>query len=262
LRLVRHSITAHSANEIVSQRADEGPFFLSFQDTLAQRQVSRLTGIIETYTNTSMRFKRNQVEEAISRTVGERFAEPSPTLRARLKRLLDVDRNLKVGKAGSSKSARAPFAFYSKEPGGKGSEISFSIADACALLVGIRMLEHGWPQTFVVSGLRLIRPDLSRRHEDILNRLIRQRQSEPPPVGTVDFAHPDSDFLLVVSDGLSSNKASASPYLRLFDNQIQAFAFQMERVGRSCSWFPLEGQARMLHEHLLHSLPRRRGRGS
>jgi hypothetical protein len=206
-----------------------------------------------------MQFKRNQVEEAISRAVGERSAEPSSTLKMRLKRLLDVDRNLK---ASSSKSARAPFAFYSKEPGGKGTEISFSIADVCALLIGVRMLDHGWPQNLVVSGLRQIRLDLAHRHEQILKRPIFQRKSEPSQAGELAFTHPDSDFLLVISDSGRNSKSSGEPYLRLFDNQTQAFAFQMEKVGRSCSWFSLEGPARMLHEHLSNSLPKRRGRGS
>ena len=44
-----------------------------------------------------MLFKRNQVEEAISRAIGESSAEPSATLKARLKRLLDVDRKLAIG---------------------------------------------------------------------------------------------------------------------------------------------------------------------
>jgi hypothetical protein len=205
-----------------------------------------------------MQFKRNQLEEAISRTVGERSAKPSSALKARLKRLLDVDRNIEND---STNLKRSLFAFYHKEPGGKGSEISFSVADACALLMGIRMLEHGWPQKFVVSGLRLIRSELARRHEEILERPIGQRKLELPQVGEINFAHPDTDFLLVVSDSGSRNK-STDPYLRLFDNQIQAFAFQMEKAGRSCSWLSLEGPARTLNEHLLKSEPRRRGRGS
>jgi len=206
-----------------------------------------------------MNFKRNQVEEAISRTIGERSTAPSATLKARLKRLLDVDRNLKVA---SSKSANAPFAFYSKGSGGSGTEIRFSTADVCALLIGVRMLEHGWPQNLVVNSLRQIRRDLARRPEQILARPIRQQKSEPPQAGEMNLAHPESDFLLVVSDSGRSSGSSGEPYLRLFDNQSQAFAFQMEKVGRSCSWFSLEGPARILNEHLLNTQPRRRGRGS
>jgi hypothetical protein len=199
-----------------------------------------------------MLFKRNQIEEAISRAIGERSAKPSSTLRTRLKRLLDVDRKL------GDSSAR--FAFYAKTPGGKGAEISFSFADACALFIGMRMLEHGWPQNFVVSSLRHIRSDLTRRHEAILRRPVQQ--SAPPQTGAMAFPGSTSDFLLVVSDIRAPRKAPSEPYLRLFDDQVEAFAFQMKEVGRSCSWFSLEAPARVLHEQLLTSLPRRRGRGS
>lgn len=213
-----------------------------------------MTPVIETHIHASMLFKRNQVEEAISRAIGERSAEPSSTLKTRLKRLLDVDRNLATESA-------PRFAFYAKTPGGKGAEIWFSFADACALFIGVRMLEHGWPQNFVVSSLRLIRSDLGRRHEAILRR--PPQRPAPPQAGEMEFGGPTSDFLLVVSDIRTAGKKSSSePYLRLFDSQTEAFAFQMEEVGRSCSWFSLEGPARVLHEQLLTSLPRRRGRGS
>lgn len=211
-----------------------------------------LTLTIEASIDASMLFKRNQVEDAISRAIGERSAHPSSTLKTRLKRLLDVDRKL-------GKSA-ARFAFYAKTPGGKGAEITFSFADACALFIGVRMLEHNWPQNFVVSSLRHIRSDLARRHEAILRRPVQQPAA--PQTGAMAFAGPTSDFLLIVSDIRTPRKTPSEPYLRLFDNQAEAFTFQMEEVGRSCSWFSLEGPARLLHEQLLTSLPRRRGRGS
>lgn len=201
-----------------------------------------------------MLFKRNQIEEAISRAIGERTTKPSTTLKTRLKRLLDVDRSL------AAPSERR-FAFYAKAPGGRGAEISFSFADACALLTGLRMLEHGWPQNFVVSSLRPIRAELGRRHDAILRRPIQPQR--PPETGTIAFEGSSSDFLLVVSDiNLAGKKSAAEPYIRLFDNENEAFAFQMREAGRSCSWFALEGPARMLHEQLLTSLPRRRGRGA
>jgi hypothetical protein len=124
------------------------------------------------------------------------------------------------------------------------------------------MLEHGWPQNFVVSGLRSIRRDLTRRHEAILVKPVSQRSTEPGQPGELEIAYPASDFLLVVSDSGSGKNVASTPYLRLFDNQSQAFAFQMQKVGRSCSWFALEGPARELNHHLLHTLPKHRGRGS
>lgn len=201
-----------------------------------------------------MIFQRNQVEEAISRAIGERSAEPSSTLKTRLKRLLDVDRNLATESA-------PRLAFCAKTPGGKGAVTSFSFADACALFIGMRMLEHGWPQNFVVSSLRLIRSDLARRHEAILRRPAQPPKASPQ-AGEMEFGGPTSEFLLVVSDMRAVRKKSSEPYLRLFDSQTDAFAFQMDEAGRSCSWFSLEGPARILHEQLLRTLPRKRGRSS
>jgi hypothetical protein len=208
-----------------------------------------------------MMYKRNQVEEAISGTLGERSARPSSTLRTRLKRLLDLDRGLKRAPR-STDPERSNFAFYSSEPLGKGSEASFSAADVCALLVGVRMLEHGWPQNFVVYTLRRIRADLARRHELILMSPPFKKTPKQPQAGDLALTHPDSAFLLIVSDGRTSDGTSEGPYARLFDNQTEAFAFQMQKVGRSCSWFGLEGPARTLHQNLLRSLPRPRGRGA
>src|SRR4051812_18486262 len=97
-------------------------------------------------------YKRNQVEEAISRTVGEKSTKPSSELRTRLKRLLDLDRTLK--RVRSEGSGSANYAFYNKDAPGKGGEVLFSSYDAFALLTGLRMLNHGWPQNFVVTTLR------------------------------------------------------------------------------------------------------------
>jgi hypothetical protein len=201
-----------------------------------------------------MLYKRNQVEEAISRAIGESSAEPSATLKARLKRLLDVDRKLATG-------AGPRFAFCAKAPEGKGAITLFSFADACALFIGMRMLEHGWPQNFVVSSLRPVRADLSRRHEAILRRPVQLRKTLPE-AGEVEFGGPTSDFLLVVSDMRAARNKSSEPYLRLFDSETEAFKFQLEEAGRSCSWFSLEGPARILHQQLSTSLPRKRGRAS
>ena len=69
-------------------------------------------------------------------------------------------------------------------------------------------------------------------------------------------------FLVVVSDIRSARTKSSEPYLRLFDSETEAFKFQLDVAGRSCSWFSLEGPARILHQQLSTSLPRKRGRAS
>jgi hypothetical protein len=73
---------------------------------------------IEDYNDISMQFKRNQVEEAIFRTLNARDARVDE-LRFRLKRLLVTDRRL-GRKAKSGAAWERQSAFYSHEPPGSG----------------------------------------------------------------------------------------------------------------------------------------------
>jgi len=61
-----------------------------------------------------MRYKRNQVEKAISRVFETGSAKPSLGLRTRLKRLLETDRGLGRSKRSADPKC-ANFAFYSME---------------------------------------------------------------------------------------------------------------------------------------------------
>jgi hypothetical protein len=206
-------------------------------------------------------YKRNQVEEAISRTVGERAAQPSSELRTRMKRLLDLDRGLKRA-ARSADPERANYAFFSQDAPGRGGEVLFSDYDAFALLTGSRMLDHGWPQTFVVTTLRRVRQELESRHTKILKTNYRNVVRPPPQAGDMAIGNPDAPFLLVVSDDKTMDQPAGGPYALIFENQEKAFRFQMEKAGRSCSWFGLETPARELAKNLVASLPRQRGRSS
>jgi hypothetical protein len=111
--------------------------------------------------------KRNQVEEAISRVLEPNSGEPTAELCTRLKRLLDTDRAL--GRSPKSIDAEeANYAFYSDEPPGSGIEVWFSGYEAFALLTGLRLMKHEWPQGFAVSIMRRVRPDLERQHTRIM----------------------------------------------------------------------------------------------
>ena len=102
--------------------------------------------------------KRNQVEEAIARVFEPGSAKPSSIMRTQLKRLLDTDRVL--GAKRSADPERANFAFYSMDMLGRGIESWFSDYEAFALLTGLLLMRHGWPQGFVVALLRRVRPAL------------------------------------------------------------------------------------------------------
>jgi hypothetical protein len=106
-----------------------------------------------------MSYKRNQVEEAIAHLIVPNCEKPSSELRTRIKRLLDLDRSM--GRKLRYKDAEeANFAFFSEKSPGTGADISFSKYEAFALSNGLRILEHGWPQSFAVSIMRRARwPD-------------------------------------------------------------------------------------------------------
>jgi hypothetical protein len=104
--------------------------------------------------NTSMQYKRNQVEEAIFRTLGARNARID-ALKFRLKRLLVTDRRL-VRDPDSDEQGDQHYAFYSRDPPGSGTEVMFSPYEAFALLAAVMLLEHGLPQASVVKVMRRV----------------------------------------------------------------------------------------------------------
>src|SRR5947209_6859606 len=106
-----------------------------------------------------MRYKRNQIQEAIARLIEPGTVNPGAQTRARLKRLLEADRGLGRSKR-SADPERANFAFFSMDAPGRGVEIWFCEYEAFALLTGLRLMQHGWPQGFAVSVLRRVRPEL------------------------------------------------------------------------------------------------------
>src|SRR5262245_10190919 len=111
-----------------------------------------------------MRYKRNQIEEAISHLLEPQSSRPTPGLRTKLRRLLETDRAL----ATSEDANGAGFAFFSAEPPGRGVEIWFSSYEAFALLNGLQLMRHGWPQAKAVSVMRRVRPDLEEQHRRVL----------------------------------------------------------------------------------------------
>ena len=115
-----------------------------------------------------MRYKRNQVEEAIVRTLGAEDARVNE-LKLKMKRLLVTDRRLGRGNRSDVKVGRR-YAFYGQKPQGSGVEVMFSGYEAFALLAALVVLEHGIPQAKVVSILREIRSDFEAAHRDILQK--------------------------------------------------------------------------------------------
>jgi hypothetical protein len=114
------------------------------------------------------RFKRNQVEEAIFRTLGAQ-GERVDELRFRIKRLLVTDRHSGCD-AHSEEEGDRHYAFFSQKPPGSGTEVKFSGYEAFALLAATMLLEHGLPQGAVVKVMRQVRARLEIAHAQTLKK--------------------------------------------------------------------------------------------
>jgi hypothetical protein len=211
-------------------------------------------------------YKRNQVGEAISAVLDPRSMAPTAELLTRLKRLLDTDRAL--GRVRRSKDqGRANYAFYSADAPGSGVEVWFSSYEAFALLNGIRLMGHRWPQGFAVLVMRRIRRDLEREHARILNlnpkELFDQdaimRNASP---GDMAFDVTDPVLLTIVSRPGSTPDAEIEPWeCGIGRGPSAAMSFWRAAGGIGlATMFELAAIAHRLEDALKRTEPTRRGR--
>jgi hypothetical protein len=213
-------------------------------------------------------YKRNQLEEAISGVLEPRSQGPTSELRTRLKRLLETDRLLGRSPR-SADPERANYAFYSADPPGSGIEVWFSEYEGFALLNGLRLMAHGWPQGFAASVMRRVRPDLERQHARILEQdakllfdqeAIRRDARE----GDLAFDNTDPVLLMIVSkSGVAPNDQGEPHGCAICRGPNDALKFASKTSGGTGAWtmFELATSAHRLSEALGRTEPRHRGRG-
>jgi hypothetical protein len=213
-----------------------------------------------------MSYKRNQVEEAIARIFFPNCEKPPSELRTRIKRLLELDRSM-GRKLRSNDPEEANFGFFSEEAPGTGADISFSEYEAFALLNGLRIMGHRWPQGFAVSIMRRVRPALEREHARTLRQdpsklfdwqAIRAR-ARP---GDIAVDNTDPVFLTVASktEGVPDEPQTA-PLAAVCRGYGEVSAFSRDVGASSVTFFEVATLAHKLHESLMKTEPRRRGRG-
>lgn len=211
-------------------------------------------------------FKRNQIEEAIAHLSGEDGRKHGAALRTRIKRLLDTDRSLSRNPR-SRNPEENQYAFYSEDSPGKGVEIWFSEYEAFAVQLGLRLLAHGWPQTFVVSVLRRERPALEVQHRRILTQnpaaLFNEKELlKNARPGDLAFNNIDPVFLVIVSPTMSIHDDLRQLSTAVCHGLREVGLFQKQKNAISTSFFELVGPAHALHLALSQSQPRKRGRGA
>jgi hypothetical protein len=210
-------------------------------------------------------YKRNQIEEALSRAFGERSAKPSSELRTRVKRLLEMDRSLRRN-ARSANPEVANFAFYHSDSPGRGVEVWFSDYEAFALMIGLRLLQHGWPQSFPVAILRRLRPELEREHARILKqdpailfdeKAIRQK-ARP---GDLYFGNTDPVLLAIVSGQQPAKEGGTeTPPCAICRGMQDVSKLLKQEAARSWTLHELVTPAHALLFQLSRAQPRKRGR--
>jgi hypothetical protein len=211
-----------------------------------------------------MRFKRNQVEEAIVRTLreGARVGQ----LKLRTKRLLVTDRRLRRGKP-SDDRADHRYAFYSQRPQGSGVEVMFSGYEAFALLAALIILEHGIPQAKVVSILQEIRSDFEAAHREILQKDPNElfdpqsvRAMASPGLISVDSTAPV--FLAFVKLDIGKGRVHAYIAVCRGLKELGKFLKEHSVPGSGATYFEFTRLMHALAGNLLQTRPIKRGRST
>jgi hypothetical protein len=214
-----------------------------------------------------LEYKRNQIEEAISAVLEPKSQGPTADFRTRLKRLLETDRALGRTKR-SSNPELASYAFYSADPPGSGVEVWFSEYEAFALLNGLRLMAHGWPQGFAVSVLRRVRADLEIQYARILKldpkSLFDQKAIwKDAKEGDMAFDNTAPVLLTIVSKSAEGPDAQGEPLsCAICDGPGEAMKWVQETSGghHGFTMFELVNAAHSLTRKLAGTEPRHRGR--
>jgi len=216
-----------------------------------------------------VRYKWNQVEESIGRTLGAndaRFRE----LKLRLKRLLVTDRRLGRRKRRLGNKAGSRYAFYSQEAPGSGTEVMFSDYEAFALLAALRVLEHGIPQATVVDILRQVRWDLETAYTESMQKDPRELFD---PEAVLAMARPgmiaaDSTnpvflaFVKLSGSAVSDGKVRALVTVCRGHDELTAFIRKHSAPSVGATFFEFVGLMHKLANNLSQTQPIKRGRST
>ena len=128
-------------------------------------------------------YQRSQVEQAIARVeglAGKDGIVPA-ALRSNVKRLLDIDRRPRARKLDT---APERFAFHDGSEGpGHGTEVAYTRYHTFALLVGMRLIGGGMPQSRTVMLLRELRDELERTFGELAATPLMHYPDDRPSAG-------------------------------------------------------------------------------
>jgi hypothetical protein len=213
-------------------------------------------------------YKRNQIEEAISKLLEPSLSGPSTEIRTRVKRILEADRALGRMPRGNDPEI-INYAFYSADPPGTGVEVWFSGYEAFALLNGLLLMSHGWTQGYAVTVMRRVRPELETEHARILKQDPTQlfdqealrRKAKP---GDMAFNNTDPVLLMIITkSGASLREPKELLACAVRRGPAAARKFFGELGGSRAGMLTMSdvvGIAHNLSKALARTEPQRRGR--
>jgi hypothetical protein len=210
-------------------------------------------------------FKRNQVEEAIVRTLRAEDARVSE-LKLKMKRLLVTDRRLGRGKRSDDKAGHR-YAFYSQRPQGSGVEVMFNSYEAFALLAALIVLEHGIPQAKVVSILQEIRSDFEAAHRDTLQKDPKELfdpQSVQAMARSAMFAVDNTAAVFLAFVKLDIGKGRVHAYIAVCRglDGLGKFLKEHSIPGAGATYFEFTRLMHSLADNLSRTQPIKRGRST
>jgi hypothetical protein len=214
------------------------------------------------------RYKRNQVEDAIVRTLDAKAARVRE-LQLRLKRLLAADRR-RIRRRGADTATGHRYAFYSQAPPGSGVEVMFAGHEAFALLVALLLLEHGFPQGAAVRIMRQIRIDLDAAHRQTLKK-DPKTLFDPKAVmamakpGMIATDNTSPIFLAIIrfsEPALGGGKVRALVSVCNGNEELAALVKQHSAPGYGTTFFELASKIHSLATNLAQTRPIKRGRST
>lgn len=142
--------------------------------------------------NTSETFRRSQVEWALWRQYNaeraQLVAKPPAVFRSRVKRLLDLDREIMV-----SEVPAPGHAFKDHDAPGRGTDVRFAPFDSFCLAVAFDMLDAGLKIGEVVFFLQHVRPRLLAHYKAIMARDLRPDRASSPSKAFPDLPSYEGD---------------------------------------------------------------------
>jgi hypothetical protein len=132
-------------------------------------------------------------------------------------------------------------------------------------MTGLRLMQHGWPQGFVVTALRRARPELEKQHARILRQdpsslFDREAIRARARPGDLVVDNTDPVFLAIIPRQADEHSIQSSCAVCRGQDDLMKFVRKQAGPGQGWTMFELVSAAHALSSELAKTAPRKRGR--